>query len=203
MPNEPSSITEWSDEALVGRVGMRHRAAFAVLYDRYARLIFTMAVHILGHGNAEEAVQEVFVKLWLQAGRYDPERGTFRAWFTTLARNQMHDLVRRQTVKDKKMRQVDLVNDLIMEIADPDGDVADATWQRQLSKAMAAALQKLPAEQRRVILLAYFGGYTQSNIAQQLGWPLGTVKKRLRLGLQKLRFDMDHYRDGVLLDKAD
>ena len=202
MQSEPTSLTGWSDEALVGRVVQRHRAAFAVLYDRYARLLFGLAVHILGHGDAEEAVQEVFVKLWVRAAQYDPDRGTFRTWFTALARNQMLDLSKRRAVKEKKFRQVELVDELIMEIAGPDGDLLDETWQRQLGKAMTSALQKLPPEQRRVILLAYFGGYTQARIAQLLGWPLGTVKKRLRLGLQKLRLDMYRYRDDMLPDRA-
>lgn len=202
MPTEPISLTEWSDEALVGRVSDHHRAAFGVLYDRYAHIVFAMAVHILGISEAEEAVQEVFVKLWLRADKFAADRGTFRSWFTTLARNQMYDLGKRRAVKEKRFRQVELIDELIMQVADAGQDLDHLTWRRQMSQEMTAALQTLPPEQRIVILLAYFGGYTQAGIAQQLDCPLGTVKKRLRLGLQKLRLEMIRYRNDVTPSRA-
>jgi len=182
------SNSEASDETLVSQVAQGDVAAFADLYDRYARPIYTLAVYTLGDTEAEEVTQEVFLRLWRKADQFDASRGLFRPWFMTIARNQVLDRLRDRDQKQILMA-VEQINYLVEQATDAsnDDDIEEKVWLREQGKIILDALKRLPAEQRQAIVLAYFGGLSQSSIAKQMGWPLGTVKKRTRLGLQKLR----------------
>lgn len=180
---------EPSDETLAARAARRDVAAFSLLYDRYARLIYVMAAHTLGGADAEEVVQEVFLRLWNKAEQFQPARGPFRAWFMTVARHHLLDRLRRHG-QHQRLVATQAVDQLLIEVVDPSADVEEQAWLLACGDAVLHALRELPAEQRRVLVLAYFGGLSQAAIAQGLGLPLGTVKKRTRLGLQKLRVSL-------------
>jgi RNA polymerase sigma-70 factor, ECF subfamily len=176
---------EPSDEALVERVRRQDMAAFGLLYDRYARSVYVLAVTALDRAEAEEIVQEVFLHLWRKADQFQSERGPFGAWFMTIARHHVWDVSRR--LHREPSLSAEVIDQLLMESAISAANVEEEAWSKEVGEAVLHALQGLPAEQRRVLILAYFGGLSQSSIAQSLGWPLGTVKKRIRLGMQKLR----------------
>lgn len=175
-----------SDEMLASRIAARDMQAFGQIYDRFAQPVFAMAGHMLGVNEAEEAAQEIFMRLWNKASQYDPARGPFSHWFMSIARNHILDKLR---ARSERMRVVvaEEIDSLLAEAADPHVDVVDQVWQKQRGDALSHALQRIPPEQRRVIVLAYFGGMSQSEISMHLDVPLGTVKKRIRLGLQKMR----------------
>jgi RNA polymerase sigma-70 factor, ECF subfamily len=159
--------------------------AFSQLYDRYARSVYVLAVTALDRAEAEEVVQEVFLRLWHKADQFRSERGPFGAWFMTIARHHLWDVLR--SLYREPSLTAEAIDQLLVESAAYVGDVEEEAWSQEVGEAVLQALQGLPAEQRRALVLAYFGGLSQSSIAQHLGWPLGTVKKRIRLGLQKLR----------------
>ncbi|MBI3973816.1 MAG: sigma-70 family RNA polymerase sigma factor [Chloroflexi bacterium] len=175
-----------SDEALAARVAARDAAALAALYDRYARPVYSMAAYSLGTADAEEVVQDVFLSLWNKAGQFDPARSSFGAWFMAIARHRVLDELRRRGYQQRLLAG-ETADRLLATTVDESADVAEEAWQRQRGEAVAQALRDLPDEQRRVLMLAYFAGLSHSAMAHHLGWPLGTVKKRIRLGLQKLR----------------
>jgi RNA polymerase sigma-70 factor, ECF subfamily len=185
---------EASDEALVARVAQRDARAFEVLYRRYGREVYVLAAHLVGPARGEEVVQEVFTALWRHSRRYDPGRAPFRPWFMTLARNRVIDELRR--CRAERLLVLDPVDDLLAGATDPSADVVEQVTRRAEGDGVVRALGSLPAEQRRVLVLAYFGGLTHAAIAESLGWPLGTVKKRLRLGLDKLRAELDRDVEG-------
>ena len=175
-----------SDEALAQLVVQRNVDAFNTLYHRYLPVIYGMGVAMLGQTEAEEVVQDVFLRYWRRAGQYDSSRGPFRPWFTTLARNHILNLLRTRGLE----RRIAVANDVERILAaqiDTGVDLERSAADRERQSEIRAALGALPAEQRRVLLLAYFGGLTQSQIADELNLPLGTVKKRTQLGLRKLR----------------
>ena len=175
-----------SDELLAARVAARDMSAFSLLYDRYSQPVYAMAGHMLGVHEAEEAAQEIFMRLWHKAAQYDLARGPFSHWFMSIARNHILDKLRARSERQRILvaQEIDL---LLVEAADPQVDVFEQVWQNQRGNALLQALKHIPPEQRRVIVLAYFGGMSQTEIAMHLEIPLGTVKKRIRLGLQKLR----------------
>ncbi len=158
--------------------------ALSLLYDRHARAVYAFAAHAIGRSEAEEVVQDCFVRLWRRAGQFDARRGSFTAWFMAIAQNRVVDELRR---RGKGRIAAEQIESVLMEAVDPAADPEEEAWQRTQSDRLVQALRELPAEQRRVLVLAYFGGLSQSEIAVGLGLPLGTVKKRIRLGLQKLR----------------
>lgn len=175
-----------SDEVLVELVARRDVNAFSVLYDRYSRPVYAMAVYMLGHVDAEETVQEVFLRLWSKAEQFDPQCGSFRAWFMAIARHHIFSQLRQRSQR-RQLAAGDHVDQILASLRDPNTNVEEDTWLREQGEQVLQALAQLPNEQRRVLVLAYYGGLSQSTIAQHLQLPLGTVKKRTRLGLQKLR----------------
>lgn len=177
---------EPSDELLVAQVVQRDVAAFSTLFDRYARTIYALAAHMLGAADAEEIVQEVFLRCWNKADQFDPARGSFRGWLLAIARHLVLNELRRHS-QQQRLLAVAEVDQLLAEMIDPAADVELAVWLHEQQDIVLRALGDLPEEQRRALILAYFGGFSHTAIAQQLGWPLGTVKKRIQLGLQKLR----------------
>lgn len=173
-----------SDETLVEQLAQQDVEALAALYDRYAQTVHAVAVSVIGPAEAEDLVQEVFLLLWRKAEQFDPERGSFKSWFMRTVRNHAVDQIRSRG-REQRLLVVERA-DIILRRASP-VDPADEIWKRDHRRYLLERLRTLPDEQRRAIILAYFGGFSQSAIAAELGWPLGTVKKRIRLGLQKLR----------------
>jgi RNA polymerase sigma-70 factor (ECF subfamily) len=172
------------DAVLVASVARGDIAAFGALYDRYARDVYALAAHALGADDAEEIVQDVFVRLWRSADQFDPQRGSFTAWLMSIARHRVVDELRRRRLGPTV---ADTVDDLLNAVEDPVADVEEEASLRSLRELVLTELQELPPEQRRAVVLAYFGGMSQREISRELGWPLGTVKKRIHLGLRKLR----------------
>jgi RNA polymerase sigma-70 factor, ECF subfamily len=172
------------DARLVERLSRGDVSAFEALYDRHAREVFVLAVHLLGHNDAEEIVQDVFLKLWQRAGQFDPGRGSFTAWFMTIARHRVFDELKRRR---NAVAVAEAVDDLLESIPDPGPDLDERASLAERRSAVLAAVRKLPDEQRRALVLAYFGGLSQAAIADSLDVPLGTVKTRLRLAVDKLR----------------
>jgi RNA polymerase sigma-70 factor (ECF subfamily) len=173
------------DAARVAQAAGGDEVALATLYDRHARAVFSLALRVVGdERDAEDVLQEVFAQAWRQAGRYDSARGTVAAWLLTMARTRAIDRLRaRRARPDSAAAADDPTAALPAAVVDPGEALAAA---RDAAR-VRAALQALPVLQRLAIELAYFEGLTQSEIADRLEQPLGTVKTRIRLGLLRLR----------------
>jgi RNA polymerase sigma-70 factor (ECF subfamily) len=178
---------ELDDEELMQRLVYRDLTAFRTLYARYGGLVYSTALRVVRDAQiAEDMVQEIFLRLWRKPESYTATRGKFATWLTSVTRNRAVDEVRsrnrryRHETASPEEQQRELPGP---EVDEP-GLRAELSDQRRL---ILTALSKLPPEQRQTIELAYFGGLTQQEIAERLGQPLGTVKTRIRLGMQKLR----------------
>lgn len=173
-----------ADEDLMGRVQTGDARAFEVIFDRHADVAFSLAYRMCGRrGMAEDVVQEAFLSLWRSGARYDGTRGSVRSWVLGVVHNRAIDMFRRDTVRTgKDIADEDAVARL------PAAESTEREVQRRDEAAQVrGALSELPEEQRQVIELAYFGGFSHSEIAGMLKLPAGTVKGRMRLGLTKLR----------------
>ena len=184
--NVSLTLTAQPDAVLASRVAGGDADSLEELYNRYGVQVFSMAYGILrDYALAEDLAQEVFVALWTRAGRFDAAKGVFRHWFLHLAHNRVIDEVRRRrraALMDADKAPEDATLGLVS-----DGNTADEAITSVLAGEAREALRSLPEEQRVVIVMAYFEGATQQEIAQRTGAPLGTVKTRLRLGMEKLR----------------
>jgi RNA polymerase sigma-70 factor, ECF subfamily len=171
-----------ADEELVRRVLRREEPALSAIYDRYGRLVYTIALRITGDREAaEEVMQDVFQAVWQGAGSFQPG-GSFAAWLTGIARHRAIDLTRSRRYRARARESA-------LEAYIGGGPtVGDAPADALVLRAVVrAALSELPPAQRQTIELAYYGGLTHVEIAGQLGEPIGTVKSRMRLGLTRLR----------------
>ncbi len=177
--------TRAEDDELIRRVALGDRQAFEALYDRYAASVFGVALRMLGEREiAEEAVQEIFWRIWQRAASFDRSRA-FAPWLFGIAHNYCIDELRRRRVRPQPVYEDD-EHPVLSDIPD-EADVGETAVLSDQRRIVREALDQLPDEQREALLLAYFGGLTQQEIATRLGNPLGTVKTRMRLGLQKLR----------------
>ncbi|HEV2711679.1 MAG TPA: sigma-70 family RNA polymerase sigma factor [Gaiellaceae bacterium] len=166
-----------SDGELISRVGSGDRRAFEALYRRYARPVFGLALRKLGdRGRAEDAVQETFASVWRAAGSYRPERGPGAPWLYAVARNAIVD-------NGRVRREPPVARVEEMAAEETPADRAESSW---IAWRVHGALAELPENERVVIELAYWGGRSQSEVADILGIPLGTVKTRTRTGLARL-----------------
>jgi len=171
-----------SDQALLERIVGRDANALADLYDRYAPVALALAARILGdRSEAEDVLQIVFTRVWQDASRYDPAKGSAASWLLAWIRNGALDRLRRR----EALRRAS-VQSASQGPSGHEDDVAHLDTSIEREK-VARALADLPPDQRQVIELAYFEGMSQTQIAQRLGEPLGTVKTRMRLGMNKLR----------------
>ncbi len=177
--------TEASDAALVVSIGRYQQPALAEAYRRHAGASFGLAKRLLNdHARAEEVVQEVFVRLWNEPNRYDPERGTLRSFLLAHTHGRSVDMIRsdvsRRTREEKEAR----------EQADGGYDVAHEVWDMALAGHVREAMESLQQGEREAIELAYFGGLTYKEVADRLDEPEGTVKSRIRSGLKRLRGEL-------------
>lgn len=167
---------------LIQRVARRDQQAFLALYDRYAPRVHALTLHILSDPMlAEEATQDTFLKLWSRARLYLAERGSFLVWLLTIARRTALDRLRLEARRPLLSDAHD-PEELWPLIPDEKQDVEEARWQ-----SLYFVVHDLPEEQRQVIELAYYQGMSQSEISAELGWPLGTVKTRMRAAMESLR----------------
>ncbi len=168
---------------LVGRVADGDRRAFRRLYDQYADQVYGLARYVTRHDQtAEEVTQETFIKLWRKAGSYRPRRGKFSTWLLTIAKRTAIDRLRREDRRPEIAEAVDIEADWRPALSNPGAGDEEARW-----RSLYFALHDLPDEQRQAVSLAYYQDMSHSQIAEYLGIPLGTVKTRIRLGMQKLR----------------
>lgn len=186
FPGSPEEYESLDDQELLGLIAQESREALEALYRRYSGPVYSLAMHILRDpGAAEEVAQDAFFNVWRRASSYRSDRGNVRAWLFSIAHHRSIDEVRRRKRRTQSLvfNDDDLINKPDENAVDPAGY---ATLQVQRTK-IKAALSNLRPEQREVVVLAYFGGLTHSEIAERLQKPLGTVKTRMRLALKKLR----------------
>jgi RNA polymerase sigma-70 factor (ECF subfamily) len=176
-----------SDTDLIGLASEGDARALEVLYDRYARVVYSFALRIVGDPLlAEELLQEVFFRAWQQGAAFRAARGTFVTWLLSITHNMAIDEVRKRRRRPQRADNEE-PEAALAAIEDEAQDVEEEVWLSSLRTTIAAALEDLPPAQREAIELAYFNGLTQREIAERLGEPLGTIKTRMRLGIQKLR----------------
>ncbi len=163
-------------------------AAFEVIYDRHSGVAFSLAYRICGARQpAEEVVQEAFLALWRSGARYDRARGSVRTWVLGIVHNRAIDSLRRSVVHERRRAGDEGLAERLVASERTETEVVH----RDEAREVRAALETLPEEQARVIELAYFGGFTHTEIADLLGAPVGTIKGRMRLGLEKLRHSLE------------
>lgn len=185
MTVKRTRIERLGDEELMQLIGEKNAEAFEVYYDRHGRAAYSLAYRIVGDPvAAEDVTQEAFISVWRSGARYDAGRGSVRSWTLGVVRNRAIDLLRS---KSGNVPKLDLDDDAALEQRPSDELTEKRALQRETQREVRVALDDLPGEQSQVIELAYFGGFSQSEISEMLSLPLGTVKGRMRLGLDKIR----------------
>jgi RNA polymerase sigma-70 factor (ECF subfamily) len=194
-----SGVTDYAaaaDERLVEALEGRDERALEALYNRYGDYVYSVCLRMVGDVQlAEDLSQEVFLRLWRRPDLYDMSRGRFLTWLLSVARNRAID-ERRSRGRRFRFESPPSETSEEMLASAPTGEERDVAVVSEERVVVQKALATLPPEQRLAIQLAYFGGYTQQEIAQGLHQPLGTVKTRIRLGLQKLRLVLIDQRGG-------
>jgi RNA polymerase sigma factor (sigma-70 family) len=174
------------DAALLERVGKGDEVALEALYHRYGGSCFGLARRILDDTHlAEDVVQQVFTALWKGSG-YDSRRGAVSTWLMSVTHHKSIDMLRREAPRRKRLAS----EQALLEVAAAGPGPDDQAWEQLRAERTRESLKTLPAEQREVVLLAYYGGYTQREIAELTGLPLGTVKSRTLTALRRLRQEL-------------
>lgn len=172
-----------ADDELLRRLATGDHDALVVLYDRYGRALYGLALRVTRHEQvAEDVVQEAFTRCWRHAGSFQASRGSVANWLLGITHNLAIDELRRANARPRSVLSLEGDDNL-----GPSRNAEDDAWVQIQVSAVRSALASVPPSQRTVLELAYFGGMTQTEIAAYLGEPLGTVKTRMRLGLLKLR----------------
>ena len=184
--NKVVEYQELEDHQLIHWIALAEKEALEALYGRYSSSVFSLAMYMLKQeALAEEVTQDIFLNIWLKASSYKSDRGEPRAWIMSVAHHKIVDVIRSRrrtlTVTDPSLYET---LDLIPSSETPVEEQVVRNLERE---RIMKALSTLPEPQRKVIMLAYFGGYSQSEMAEMLQQPLGTVKTRVRLAMQKLR----------------
>ena len=181
-------LRERADEDLMALVRRGDARAFEVIYDRHCDVAFSLAYRVCGtRVAAEEVVQEAFLALWRSGARYDRTRGSVRTWMLAIVHHRAIDALRRNVNYDRRHT---LDDSFAEQVQAPERTDVEAA-RRDEARELRAALEELPPDQSRVIELAFYGGYTHSEIAELLGDPIGTVKGRMRLGMEKMRASLE------------
>ena len=177
-----------ADEELMPWIAAKDPEAFEVFYDRHGGVAYSLAYRILGDRSAaEDCIQEAFISIWRSGARFDRTRGSVRSWTLSIVRNRAIDALRSKAGKAPKLTFDD---EAILESREAEERTDDEAIRHETAAEVRGAISQLPAEQSKVIELAYFGGFSHSEIAGMLGVPLGTVKGRMRLGLEKIRGEL-------------
>jgi RNA polymerase sigma-70 factor, ECF subfamily len=183
MAKRDRQYPHFADEDLMSLVEGGDAAAFAALYDRHGRAAYSLAYRMMGEKQAaEDLVQEAVLKVWRSSGSYRAQRGSVRTWILSIVRNRGIDHLRSRASRRRTQEKV--------ETQAPTSQPSEAfseTWRNSQGEQVRAAMSALPPEQLKILELAYFSGYTHVEIATLLDVPLGTVKGRMRLGLNKIR----------------
>jgi RNA polymerase sigma-70 factor (ECF subfamily) len=173
-----------ADEELMALVAKGQARAFETIYERHGGAAFSLAYRMCGSRSlAEDVAQEAFLSIWRSGGRYDRARGSVRTWVLGIVHNRAIDVLRRTVVHERRRASDEGIEERFEARERTEVEAA----RREEASTIRGMLETLPDEQSRVIELAYFGGFTHSEIAEMLGAPIGTVKGRMRLGLEKLR----------------
>jgi len=181
----PSTEHAPRDDELMRQVAEGSAEALGLLYRRFARVIFGMAVQSLDRAAAEDLVQDVFLAVWRNARRFDPERGTVRAWVLQITHFRLLNELRRRSRQPEVMPDPEGL--VLADLPASDPGPAEATWEQHRRTVLKSALDELPRPQREALSLAFLDDLTHEQVAAELGLPLGTAKTRIRAGLQKLR----------------
>jgi RNA polymerase sigma-70 factor (ECF subfamily) len=182
-------LRDLADEELMQLVRRGDADAFAVVYQRHASSVFSLAYRMMGSRSAaEDVAQEAFLSAWRSGARYDRARGSVRTWLLGIVHNRAIDAMRRGRVRDFPRVDDENAAERLEAAERTDVEVA----RRQEAEAIRTAIETLPSEQSQVIELAYFGGFTHTEIAAMIEAPVGTVKGRMRLGLKRLRDELGH-----------
>jgi RNA polymerase sigma-70 factor (ECF subfamily) len=177
-----------ADEELMPWIAKKDPEAFEVFYDRHGGAGYSLAYRILGdRPAAEDCIQEAFISIWRSGARFDRTRGSVRSWTLSIVRNRAIDALRSKSGKAPKLTFDD---DAILESRPASEHTEAEVLAAETAVEVRGAISQLPSEQSKVIELAYFGGFSQSEIAGMLSVPLGTVKGRMRLGLEKIRGEL-------------
>ncbi|HET7484347.1 MAG TPA: sigma-70 family RNA polymerase sigma factor [Solirubrobacterales bacterium] len=188
MPVRREKAERLADEDLMPLVGEKDPEAFEVLYDRHGGVAYSLAYRIVGEKvAAEEVTQEAFISIWRSGARFDRTRGSVRSWMLSVVRNRAIDFLRSRAGKAPKLTFDD---DALLEQRPAEELTEEEALRRETATEVRGAIGELPGEQSKVIELAYFGGFSHSEISRMLGVPLGTVKGRMRLGLEKIRAEL-------------
>ena len=183
MPETPDPRA-LADEDLMQLMRRGDPRAFEAIYERHSAAAFSLAYRMVGRGNvAEDVVQEAFLSIWRSGARYERARGSVRTWVLGIVHHRAIDQLRRSSVHSKRRASDEGIEERLESGERTDVEVA----RRDEAQAIRSAMETLPPEQSHVIELAYFGGFTHTEIADILETPVGTVKGRMRLGLEKLR----------------
>ena len=179
-----ADLRNLADEEMMQLVQVGDPRAFELLYDRHGGAAFSLAYRMVGNRtSAEDVTQEAFLSIWRSRLRYDQARGSVRTWVLGIVHNRAIDALRRSVAHDRRRETMDGVEERFESRDRTDVEAA----RREEARSVRSALATLPEDQRRTIELAYFGGFSHSQIAELLDEPVGTVKGRMRLGLEKLR----------------
>jgi RNA polymerase sigma-70 factor (ECF subfamily) len=179
-----ADLRDLADEDLMHLVAKGDARAFETVYDRHSGAAFSLAYRMVGKRSmAEDVVQEAMLNLWRSGARYERTRGSVRTWMLGIVHHRAIDALRRATVHDRRRTGDEDIAERLEAKERTDVEVV----RREEAREVRQALDELPTEQCQVLELAYFGGFSQSEIAEMLETPLGTVKGRMRLGLEKLR----------------
>jgi RNA polymerase sigma-70 factor (ECF subfamily) len=190
--HSPTELRDLADEDLMQLVRRGEAPAFEVVYERHSSAAFSLAYRMCGtRAAAEDVVQEAFLSLWRSGARYDRTRGSVRTWVLGIVHNRAIDALRRSVVHDRKRASDEGIEERFEARERTDVEVARLDEAAEIRQALTT----LPTEQSRVIELAYFGGFTQSEIADMIDTPIGTVKGRMRLGLEKMRAQLGGLRE--------
>jgi RNA polymerase sigma-70 factor (ECF subfamily) len=192
----PENHAEVNDADVLRRIAARDAGAFALFYDRHAPAIFALILRITQEkSEAEEALQEAFWQVWREAGNYNASRGSAMAWLVQLARSRAIDRFRQ--MQSRRLRDAGPIDD-IADLADPEAGRLDQQFAEQQDRQIIRqAIDQLPKEQKEAICLAFFKGMTHQEISEKGSIPLGTIKTRIRLGLEKLHEQLKN--SGVAL----